>query len=121
MYTEDMLMTTADLRVMAAKVAAINARRRPLKKKAARGWKPKGDAQAIKLIRHSLRQRGDSIPKFAERHGYAVRTVYQAVETWAGRTDRDPLGGISRSIMADLRAELGPDVVPDHTTSRQAA
>lgn len=68
---------------------------------------------AVRNIRQALRDRGSSLNAWAKDRGYPVRTVYSCVETWAGRTDRAPHGGVSRSIMADLRAELGSDLVPE--------
>lgn len=70
-------------------------------------------------IRGALKARGSSLNAWALAHGYPVRTVYSCVETWAGRTDRDPLGGISRRIMTQLRADLGDEIVPP--VRRQAA
>ena len=64
-------------------------------------------------ILQALRDRGSSLNVWAEARGYAPRSAYHAVKTWGGRTDRAPVGGISRSIMADLRADLGPEIVPD--------
>ena len=60
----------------------------------------------------ALRARGTSVPAWARAHGYQPRTVYQVIERWAHRTDRPPHGGMARQIIADLRAELGPELVP---------
>lgn len=76
----------------------------------------------VGIIRQALRARGWSLNTWAQAHGYRPRTVYSAVETWAGRTDRQPWGGISRAIMAALAADLGADIVgtpiPADTTTR---
>jgi len=60
----------------------------------------------------ALRERGLSVRQWAQVRGHSERTVYQVIHVWAGRTDREPLGGIARTIIAELRAELGPDVLP---------
>lgn len=73
----------------------------------------------IVAIQRALKDQGRSVNAWAAEKGYAPRSVYTAIETWAGRTDRQPWGGISRSIMADLRADLGPELVPE--VRREAA
>lgn len=77
------------------------------------------DTAAVRNIRQALKARRTSLNAWAKSRGYRVRTVYSAVETWAGRTDRAPHGGISQSIMADLRADLGNELVPE--VRREAA
>lgn len=67
---------------------------------------------SVGRIRDALRKRGTSLNAWAAAHDYRPRTVYDAVQIWGDRTDRAPLGGISRSIMADLRADLGPEILP---------
>ena len=58
-------------------------------------------------IRAKLKERGKTLRSWALERGYAPRTTYYAVRRWAHRADRQPLGGMSRQIMADLRRELG--------------
>ena len=69
-------------------------------------------ANAGQKIRTALRTRDTSLGKWAEEHGYKRDIAYYVVRHWAGR-ERQPLGGIGRQIMADLRAYLGPEIVPD--------
>jgi len=57
-------------------------------------------------IRAKLKERGKTLRTWALERGYAPRTAYYAVRRWAHRTDRQPLGGIGRQIMADLRRDL---------------
>lgn len=68
--------------------------------------------QVAQRVKRALKERGSSLNAWARKKGYTPRSAYSAVDTWADRTDREPLGGISRAIMADLRKELGPKVVP---------
>lgn len=64
-------------------------------------------------IQAALRAQGRSLRRWALARGYPVSSVFVAVQTWAGRTDRPPQGGQSRQILAELRADLGADLVPD--------
>lgn len=64
-------------------------------------------------IMGALRSRGSSLRRWALGAGYGYTSVHRAVQTWAGRTDRRPHGGQAREIMARLRADLGPELVPD--------
>jgi gp16 family phage-associated protein len=57
-------------------------------------------------IRTKLKERGKTLRAWALERGYVPRTAYDVVQRWGHRTDRKPLGGISRQIMADLRREL---------------
>jgi gp16 family phage-associated protein len=65
-------------------------------------------------VRAALRTRGTSLRRWAIAKGYHPATAYQVVREWSGRSRR-PLGGIGRSIIADLRAELGNDILPPPT------
>lgn len=65
------------------------------------------------VIKKALAKDRWNLSSWARAHRYEKRTVYQTVERWAGRTDRHPHGDISRQIMADLRAQLGTDIVPE--------
>lgn len=64
-------------------------------------------------IQAALRAQGRSLRRWALARGYPVTSVYVAVQTWAGRVDRHPQGGQSRQILAELRADLGADLVPE--------
>lgn len=76
------------------------------------------DAQfSPQLIMAALCRRGSSLNAWATAHGYRPRTVYATVSTWGGRTDRAPLGGLGREIMAKLRQDLGSDVVPSQPSA----
>ena len=61
----------------------------------------------------ALRARGSNGRRWAADHGYHWRTVYSVLHVWVGRTDRRPHGGLARQILADLRADLGAELVPD--------
>lgn len=74
---------------------------------------PKTSQGHHEKILTALTERGSNLGKWANEHGYKGGTVYKSVSRWAGRTDRSPHGGLSRHIMADLRADLGPEVVPE--------
>ena len=65
-------------------------------------------------VRAALRTRGTSLRRWAIARGYHPATAYQVVREWSGRSRR-PLGGIGRSIIADLRAELGNEILPPPT------
>lgn len=69
----------------------------------------------------ALRQRGTSLYAWARAHGFEERTVYRAVDLWAGRSDRVPRGRLTRQILNQLRAELGPDLLPEPNPGREAA
>ena len=58
-------------------------------------------------IRAKLKEKGSNLKRWAEVRGYVPRTVQGVVRRWGHRTDRQPLGGLARKIMADLRRELG--------------
>lgn len=58
-------------------------------------------------IRAKLKAKGSNLKRWAEARGYTPRTVQGVVRRWAHRTDRAPLGGLARQIMAELRRELG--------------
>ncbi len=47
-----------------------------------------------------------SLSAWARAHGYLPVTVRRAVYDWGERDDREPLGGIKRAIMRDLRRTL---------------
>lgn len=57
-------------------------------------------------VKAKLRKCGKSLHAWALAHGYPPSTVYNVVQRWEHRTDRQPHGGISRQIMAELRREL---------------
>lgn len=73
----------------------------------------------IPKIRAALAARGLTIRSWsiarARRLGYLEEghhsMVAMTIKRWAFRTDA-PQGAIAAAIMADLRAELGPDVIP---------
>jgi hypothetical protein len=60
----------------------------------------------------ALRAQGTTARQWAIGHGYRESSVYQAIRVWGHRTDRAPLGGISREIISALRSDLGAQVVP---------
>lgn len=64
-------------------------------------------------VLQALASRGTPLYTWAPAHGYQRRTVYQTVHRWAGRTDKYPHGGIARQIMADLRKDLGTELIPE--------
>lgn len=47
-----------------------------------------------------------SIEDWAKAHGYKAGTVRRVVYDWWHRGDREPLGGIGRQIMRDLRQTI---------------
>jgi hypothetical protein len=69
------------------------------------------DPAAARILA-ALAERHGGVVRWAEARGYRWRTVYRVIEIWGPRRDRAPWGGIGRQIMADLRADLGADVVP---------
>jgi hypothetical protein len=77
------------------------------------------DAEAPARILSALAGRRGGVRAWAEARGYRWRTVYRVIEIWSPRRDRAPLGGMGRQIMADLRADLGTEVVPEPTGERR--
>jgi hypothetical protein len=63
-------------------------------------------------IRDALIARGSSLGKWADANGHKRETAYSVVRNWAGK-NRQPLGGIGRQIIKELRAELGTEILPD--------
>lgn len=63
-------------------------------------------------IRMELARRGATLGRWGIAHGFGRDFTYQVVKRWAGRTDKAPRGAIAAQIMAALRRELGPDLVP---------
>jgi hypothetical protein len=63
-----------------------------------------GDMNEVKT---KLQARGwSSVAAWARAHGYLPVTVRRTVYDWGRRVDRDPLGGIGRQIIRDLRRTL---------------
>jgi hypothetical protein len=75
---------------------------------------------AASRVLDALRARGTSARRWALERGYRPRTVYAAIRDWAHRAEA-PLGGINRQVIADLRADLGPDypTAPRGATARR--
>ncbi len=71
---------------------------------------PIGDALSIRGQLHLLGWA--SFDAWARAHGYKSGSVRAAVRTWGLRTDRAPHGGISRSVIRDLRTTLAMGVRP---------
>lgn len=75
--------------------------------------------ERYQAVRSELVRRGSSLRAWsidwARRYGadeiQAPWTVRMVVQRWAHRTDA-PRGSMARAIMRDLRADLGPEVVP---------
>ncbi|OIO78601.1 MAG: hypothetical protein COS39_06600 [Hydrogenophilales bacterium CG03_land_8_20_14_0_80_62_28] len=62
-------------------------------------------------VRGKLALRGwRSLSAWALAHGYLPVTARRAVYDWGMRDDHEPLGGIKRAIMRDLRRTLEADV-----------
>jgi gp16 family phage-associated protein len=61
-------------------------------------------------IRAQLVERGTSYRQWAIAHGYQPRTVTQAVNRWAGKSDL-PRGRLTFRILRDLSRDLGKEVV----------
>lgn len=57
-------------------------------------------------IRVKLKEKGSNLTRWAKVRGYVPRTVQGVVRRWGHRTDRQPLGGLARQIMADLRKDF---------------
>jgi hypothetical protein len=70
------------------------------------------DPAAPKRILKALAKRYGGVKPWSAARKHSWRTVYRVIEVWGPRTDRAPWGGIGRQVMADLRADLGADVVP---------
>jgi hypothetical protein len=68
----------------------------------------------------AFRARGETARQWALARGHRPATVYRVINVWGRRTDRAPLGGLSRVILAELREDLGPAVVPDVELERAA-
>lgn len=61
----------------------------------------------MREVRAALILRGwHSVAEWAAAHGFVPITVRRAIYDWWHRTDREPLGGINRQIIAALRAEV---------------
>jgi len=60
----------------------------------------------VKGLRAALRKKGTSINDFSQRNGYNYRTVCVVAQRWWHRDDREPHGGIARSILKDLKHEV---------------
>lgn len=73
------------------------------------------DGVAAARVRAALVARGSTMRAWALHHGYPPVSVYCAVNTWARRPDKRPHGGQARRIIAQLRDDLGADVVPEPT------
>jgi hypothetical protein len=69
-------------------------------------------------IHAAFRARSTTTRQWALGRGYDPRSVYVAIKSWVGRTDREPHGGQARQIIRLLRQELGTDLVPAPPTAR---
>ena len=69
---------------------------------------PLGDSTSVrgKLALAGYR----SISDWAGRHGFNPVTARRVIYNWANRTDRQPLGGISRDVMRKLRHTVENEV-----------
>jgi hypothetical protein len=69
-----------------------------------------GDALAI---RAKLMLLGwASLNEWGRAFGHKSGCLHTTVNTWGHRTDRTPHGGLSRAVMADLRATLTQGIRP---------
>lgn len=62
-------------------------------------------------IHARLIERGSNYRQFALAAGYEPRTVYQAVDRWAGGIDM-PRGRLTYKILRDLSKAIGKEVIP---------
>ncbi|MCX8145127.1 MAG: hypothetical protein N3C59_02190 [Azovibrio sp.] len=63
--------------------------------------------QNMREVKAALLLRGwPSVAAWAAAHGFLPVTVRSAIYHWWHRTDREPLGGIGRQVMAALRKEM---------------
>ncbi|MFN4097787.1 MAG: hypothetical protein ACK4GG_13545 [Sphingomonas sp.] len=61
----------------------------------------------MRQVKAALLLRGwNSVSAWAIAHGFLPVTARRAIYDWWHRTDREPLGGINRQIIAELRAEV---------------
>lgn len=66
----------------------------------------------MQQVRMQLMLRGyRSVEEWAQRKGHISASVRRAVYDWGQREDREPHGGITRQIMADLRKTLAEEPV----------
>ncbi|MCA6927772.1 hypothetical protein [Pectobacterium versatile] len=62
-------------------------------------------------IQARLIERDSNFRQFALCGGYEPRTVTQAVDRWAGKTDL-PRGRLTYKILRDLSVAIGAEVIP---------
>ncbi len=66
----------------------------------------------MQQVRTQLMLRGyRSVEEWAQSRGYISASVRRAIYDWGQREDREPHGGITRQIMADLRKTLADEPV----------
>lgn len=78
------------------------------------------DVDAPRRILAALSAKYGGAYAWAAARGHRARTVYLVIQRWGPRRDREPLGGMGRQIMADLRADLGTEVVPEVASAADA-
>ena len=61
-----------------------------------------------------------SLDAWARAHGYEESMPGYVVRTWGNRTDKKPHGGISRSVMRDLRRTFSRGIGPDQVQEIEA-
>ncbi len=74
----------------------------------------------MRRVRAALIARGTSLRvwafAWAKRHGRnplaSYSTVRVTISRWGHRRDRAPEGELARMILDDLRAEIGPELIP---------
>ncbi len=66
----------------------------------------------MQQVRMQLMLRGyRSVEEWAQRKGHISASVRRAIYDWGQRDDREPHGGITRQIMADLRKTMAEEPV----------
>lgn len=66
----------------------------------------------MQKVRMQLMLRGyRSVEEWAQRKGHISASVRRAIYDWGQRDDREPHGGITRQIMADLRKTMEEEPV----------
>lgn len=66
----------------------------------------------MQQVRMQLMLRGyRSVEEWSQRKGHISASVRRAIYDWGQRDDREPHGGITRQIMADLRKTMEEEPV----------
>jgi hypothetical protein len=72
--------------------------------------KPLGDALSVRARLYLLGW--PSVAQWANNHGYAEGTVREVLRRWSHKKC-EPLGGVSRDIMRDIRKTLQDEITPE--------